>query len=158
MTTIVLLFSLGILLLVLEVAVPGGVLGIIGGLAMLAGCVLAFLDFGMSGGWLAVGVALLCLGLALYAEFVLLPKTPLGRRMFLRNSVDATSQSMPAEAVDVVGKMGETLTMMAPGGYVMIDGRRYEGRSRDGLIAKGITVRVVDVDNFQVIVSSNITP
>ena len=37
MSGIVLLFALGIVLLTLEVVVPGGVLGVLGGLAMLGG-------------------------------------------------------------------------------------------------------------------------
>lgn len=153
MTTIVLLFALGIVLLVLEVAVPGGVLGAVGALAMLVGCGLAFYEFGVTGGWSAVAVAVACLGLALYAEFVLLPKTRVGKKLFLHQAVDATSQPLPGDPVAVVGKTAEALTAMAPAGYVSIEGRRYEAHSQSGFIAKGATVRVVGVDNFHLVVS-----
>ncbi|HYD84913.1 MAG TPA: NfeD family protein [Opitutus sp.] len=153
MTTIVLLFALGIVLLTLEVVVPGGVLGVIGGLLMLGGCVLAFNEFGVEGGGLATVVALACLALGLYVEFRLLPRTRFGKKLFLSNSVDARSQPLPADATAVVGKTAEALTTMAPSGYVAIDGRRYEARSQAGLIAKGTTVRVVGVDNFHLIVT-----
>jgi membrane-bound ClpP family serine protease len=153
MTTVVLLLSLGIVLLLLEVVVPGGVLGVIGGLAMLAGCALAFYDFGLQGGALATAVALVSLGVAVYIEFALLPKTRAGRKFFLSQAVDAASQPMPADAALVVGRQVETLTTLAPSGYVLLDGHRCEARSQSGLIAKGAQVRVVAVDNFSLIVS-----
>lgn len=153
MTTVVLLLALGIVLLLLEVVVPGGVLGVLGGLAMLGGCALAFYEFGLKGGSLATAVALCSLGIAVYIEFALLPKTRAGKRLFLQRSVDAATQPLPADAAAVVGKDVEALTTLAPSGYVLLDGRRCEARSQSGLIPKGATVRVVGVDNFSVIVS-----
>jgi len=152
MTTVVLLLSLGIVLLVLEVVVPGGVLGVIGGLSMLAGCAVAFNTFGLTGGGLATLIALLALGAALYVEFALLPRTRVGRRLFLHKSIDGKSQPPPADAA-VVGRMAEVATTLAPTGYVLLDGHRYEARSQSGLIDKGATVRIVGVDSFHLIVS-----
>ncbi len=154
MTTVVLLLSLGVVLLVLEVVVPGGVLGVLGGLAMLAGCAVAFHDFGLTGGGLATLIALLALGAALYVEFVLLPRSRVGQRLFLRQSIDAKSQPPLADAA-VVGRMAEAATTLAPTGYVLLDGRRYEARSQAGLIAKGATVRIVGVDSFHLIVAQS---
>ena len=152
MSGIVLLFGLGIVLLTLEVVVPGGVLGVLGGLAMLAGCALAFFEFGTSGGGIAIGVALACLALGLFVEFRILPRTRYGKKLFLHQSVDATSQPVPADPAIVMGKFAEAVTMMAPSGYVSIEGRRYEAFSQSGLIAKGTSVRVVGVNNFHLIV------
>ena len=153
MSGIVLLFALGILLLTFEVVVPGGVLGVLGGLAMLAGCALAFFEFGATGGGIAVVVAVACLSLGLFIEFRVLPKTRYGKKFFLHQSVDALSQPKPADEKVIVGKTGEAVTMLAPSGYVSIEGRRYEAFSQSGLIAKGTLVRVVGVDNFHLIVA-----
>jgi len=153
MTTIGLLFAFGAVLIALEVFVPGGVLGVIGGLAMVAGCLFAFYDYGASGGGLATAAALSILGLALYAELVLLPKTRLGKKLFLSQAVEGISQPAPADAAQVVGKTVESVTLLAPSGYVLFEGRRYEARSQSGLVPKGTTVRVVGVDNFHLIVS-----
>ena len=152
MTAIVLLFGLGIVLLAFEVVVPGGVLGVIGGLAMLGGCALAFFEYGAGGGALAVVVALVCLALGLFIEFRVLPRTRYGKKLVLNQSVGATSQPLPADA-SVVGKLGEAVTMMTPSGYVTIDGRHYDAFSQSGLIPKGAPVRVVAVDNFHLIVA-----
>lgn len=153
MTAIVLLFGLGIVLLTFEVVVPGGVLGVLGGLAMLGGCALAFFEYGIGGGAIAVVVALVCLALGLFIEFRVLPRTRYGKKLFLNQSVEATSQPLPADATMVVGKLAEAVTTMAPSGYVSIDGRRYDAFSRSGLIPKGATVRVIAVENFHLIVA-----
>ena len=152
MTAIGLLIALGIALLVLEVIVPGGVLGVLGVLAMAGGCTLAFFELGARGGWIATGTSIAVLGLALYVEFVLLSKTRWGKKLFLADAIDGASQPLPARAEDVVGKTGEAVTTMSPTGYVSIDGHRYEASSQTGLIAKGAAVRVVAVDNFRLIV------
>lgn len=153
MNTVVLLFVVGIVLMAFEVITPGAVLGILGALAMAGGCVVAFSTLGNTGGLVATLVALLLLGLVLYVEFVLLPKTRFGRKFFLHNAVDATSQPPLATAGDVVGKFCEAETTLAPTGFVSLDGRRYEAFSRSGHALKGARLKVVDVDNFRLIVT-----
>jgi membrane-bound ClpP family serine protease len=153
MTAILFLFLIGIVLLVLEVFMPSSVLGILGGVAMLWGCILAFMDYGVRGGSIAVVAGLALLGLALYVELGLLPKTRLGKRFFLHDSIGATSQPPPAVAEAVVGKICEAATTLAPSGYVLIEGRRYEAFSQSGHVARGTQLKVVAVDNFRLIVT-----
>ncbi len=153
MTAILLLFLLGTVLLVFEVFTPTSILGILGGLAMLGGCILAFQDYGAGGGSVAVVAGLAILGLALYVEFGLLPKTRLGKRFFLHDAIGAVSQPPVAEAGAVVGRTCEAATTLAPSGYVLLDGRRYAAFSQAGHVARGTTLRVVAVDNFRLTVS-----
>jgi len=152
-TAILLLFLLGTVLLVFEVFMPSSILGILGGLAMLGGCVLAFTDYGVGGGSLALLAGLAILGLALYCEFGLLPRTRLGRRFFLHDAIGATSQPPPAAPEAVVGKLCEAATTLAPTGYVLLEGRRYEACSQSGHVARGTTLRVTGVDSFRLTVS-----
>lgn len=153
MNAIIVLFVVGFVLLAFEVIVPGAILGIIGGLAILGGVILAFMEYGSTGGWTALGVGAGGGMLMLAVEFWLLPRTPWGKRMFLRAAIDGTSQPAPAEASNVMGRAGEALTPLSPSGHVLIDGRRYEAFSRSGLLPKGAEVRVVGLDNFRLIVS-----
>jgi len=155
MTAIILLFLLGTVLLVFEVFMPSSILGILGGVAMLWGCIVAFMHYGALGGGLAVLAGLVLLGLALYAEFGLLPKTRLGKRFFLHAAIGATSQPALAEADAVVSKPCEAVTTLAPSGYVLLDGRRYEAFSQSGHVAKGTTLKVVAVDNFRLTVTKS---
>ena len=151
MTSILLLFAVGLLLLGFEVIVPGGILGAIGGLAILAGCVIAFGELGITGGGLAVLAAVLLVGLLLYVEFRILPKTAMGRRLFLKSKVTGTTHAVREE--DLGGKSGETATDLGPTGYVMIEGKRYEAFSRSGFLDAGAKVKVVGMDNFRLIVT-----
>ncbi|HRP05013.1 MAG TPA: serine protease, partial [Opitutaceae bacterium] len=95
MNAIGLLFLSGITLLAFEVIVPGAILGIIGCLALLAGVILSFTTFGTAGGLAALGIALLLVAIMLVVEFQILPKTRIGRRMFLRTSIVASSHAAP---------------------------------------------------------------
>jgi len=153
MNAIILLFLIGVVLLAFEVFMPGAVLGVIGGLAMLGGCALAFHRYGLGRGLGATFGALAILGVALYAEFVLLPKTRFGRKLFVHSTVSATSQPPIAPPEAVIGKTGSALTTLAPSGYVLIEGKRYEAFSQSGHMGKGASLRVVSLDNFRLIVS-----
>jgi membrane-bound ClpP family serine protease len=155
MSLMVMLFIIGAVLLGAEVLVPGGILGIIAGVALLGGVALAFFEHGTEGGWIAVAAALGLVALTLWIEFVILPKTALGRRLFLKAEITAASQPALAEREIVVGQSGVADTTLAPSGYVIVGGKRYEAFSRSGLIAKGAALRVVELDNFRLIVQKN---
>ncbi len=152
MTAIATLFVVGVLLLAFEVFLPGGILGIFAGLSMLAGTVLAFSDHGMGGGLFALGVAIILVGSVLYFEFAILPKTALGKRLFLKSAITGTST--PEWERDYTGEEGVTLTALAPSGYIEISGKRLEAFSRSGFLEAEQPVKVVGTDNFRLIVTS----
>lgn len=153
MTLLILLFAIGILLILAEVIVPGGILGSIGGLMMFGGCVLAFIDFGSVGGSIAVLVALILGGLTLYLEFSYLPKTKLGKRAFLHAEVSGVSSAYGKEALELVGKPAEAVTPLSPSGYILVDGRRYEAFCQSGQAPVGSLLEIVGADNFRLIVT-----
>ena len=154
MNAITLLFTAGIILLAFEVFVPGAILGIIGAVALFAGVVIAFVTYGVGGGLAAAAIAVALIGLMLFIEFVVLPRTALGRRMFLEAAITANSQEAPNES-ELVGRAGRALTPLVPSGFVEADGRRYDAFSRSGPLAKGDALRVVAVESFRVIVTKS---
>jgi membrane-bound ClpP family serine protease len=153
MSLIILLFALGIVLIAVEVIVPGGILGTVGGLMMFGGCVMAFIEFGTGGGIIAVVVALSLAVIALYIEFRVLPKTKLGRRAFLTTEITGVSAAFGEEARELIGKSAEALTMLSPSGYIRIDGKRYEAFCQSGQAPAGAALQVIGADNFRLIVS-----
>ena len=153
MTMLVLLFAIGILLILAEVIVPGGILGTIGGLMMFAGCVLAFIDYGSLGGLVAVAVALFLGGAALYLEFRYLPKTKIGKRAFLHAEIEGVSAAFGKEALDLVGKSAEAVTLLSPSGYILVDGHRYEAFCQSGQAPVGSFLEIIGADNFRLIVT-----
>jgi membrane-bound serine protease (ClpP class) len=157
MTAIILLFSAGVLLIALEVVVPGAILGIIGGVLMFIGVLLSFDRFGVQGGAVASAAALGLGGLALYLEFVLLPKSRLARMFSMTATVDGQSQPVLAER-SLIGKRAQAVTALVPSGVIECEGRRLEAFSRSGHVAAGAAVDVVDLDNFRVIVTQSPKP
>jgi len=155
MNAILLFFLIGVILLAAEIFLPGAVAGIIGGLSMAAGCVISFVVFGPSGGTIATVIALALLGLTLYLELVWLPKTNFGKKLIVSARVEAVSQPPLANPGLVVGKPAEALTTLSPSGYVLVEGRRYDAFCRSGQVPKGTVLRVVDIDNFRVIVTQD---
>ncbi len=153
MTLIVLLFLIGLIFIAVEVIIPGGILGAIGGLLMFAGCAAAFSTYGTWGGVLALAVAVLLGVLALYFEFRILPKTAIGRRAFLTAEITGVSAALGKEAQNLVGHPAEALTMLSPSGYVRVNGERYEAFSQSGQIPAGAMLDIVGADNFRLIVS-----
>jgi membrane-bound ClpP family serine protease len=157
MTAIIILFLAGVLLLAIEVFIPGMVVGVIGGLCILAGVILAFSLHGSAGGMIGLLGGALLLGLTLYIEFVVLPKSKLARKLSMEATVAGTSQPAVAELGAVLDQSGETVTPLSPSGYVSVQGRRYEAFSQSGYLAKGVPVRVTGLDNFRLIVTKNQT-
>lgn len=153
MTLVILLFALGILLLLVEVIVPGGILGTLGALMLFGGCIAAFIHFGTGGGMIAVAVALAVAVVAFYFEFRVLPRTTIGRRAFLHQEIEGVSAAYGKEARDLIGKSATALTMLSPSGYITIDGKRYEAFCPSGQVPAGTSLKVTGADNFRLIVS-----
>lgn len=153
MTLIILLFALGIALIAVEVIVPGGILGAIGGLMIFGGCIVAFMEYGLGGGIIALAAALVLTVAALYLEFRVLPKTSIGSRAFLTKEISGVSAAFGTDARELIGKSAKALTMLSPSGYISIDGKRYEAFSQSGQVPAGTTLEVVGADNFRLIVS-----
>ena len=158
MSLIILLFAIGLILLAAEVIVPGGILGGIAALMMLGGCAVAYSRFGSSGGTLALAAAVVLIGITLFLEFYILPKTRIGRRAFLDSEISATSAALGPDAQQLMGAQAEAITLLSPSGYIRVNGKRYEGFSQSGQISPGATLQVVGADNFRLIVTPTPTP
>lgn len=153
MITVITLFVVGIVLVAVEILVPGGLLGTLAGLFLLGGVATAFVQFGAAGGTLATAVALLIAIGLLYFEFVVLPRTKLAKKFSMTETVAGRSQPEVAERAAVIGREAVAATTLAPSGYVEVDGRRYEAFCQSGHVAPGVRLRVVDLDTFRLVVT-----
>jgi membrane-bound ClpP family serine protease len=154
MTTITFLFLLGIFMLSLEIFLPGGVLGTLGALVLVAAVVLAFRDHGMTGGVIALCVSVVLGTGTVIAEFVILPKTRFGQRFFLSASVTGVA-TPPQDPKSLVGRTCEAATVLAPSGVVLLDGRKHEAFCRDGFAERGARLTICGTDNFRLVVSKS---
>ena len=153
MTTIITLLALGILLLLIEIVVPGGVIGVIGILLIISGVVLG----AMENAWLGLG---LLSGVVVFGFFAFLawvkffPKTPVGKKMFLDK--DAKDwQSYEDSNKKLIGLTGISHTDLRPSGLVIIDGKRIDVITEGELIDKGESVKVTKVEGNRIVVESD---
>lgn len=153
MTTILLLFTLGAVLLALDLFVPGIIMSVFAVMVILAGTWRAFADYGLPGGFSAFGAGTLLVGVVLYIEYGLLPKTALGRRFFLHAAVDGTSQQPASDNLALVGRECVAVTPLVPTGQVEIDGKRREALSLDGHVERGARLRITGAQNFSLTVT-----
>lgn len=152
MSLILLLFLIGVGLLAADVFVSSFILAACGAVAMLAGSIVSYERFGPFAAALAALAGLVLLGGTIYLELVVLPKTRLGRGLIVESTSGKASQ--PLASADVIGQPAEALTTLAPSGYVLVGGRRYEAFCQTGHVPKGTALRVVGLDNFRLIVTN----
>jgi len=151
----VLLMGAAIMLFFVEIVVPsGGLIGLVGAAAMVAGVVLLFrvdTTFGLIGAIAALIALPIVIGLAIKVW----PDLPIGRLLILRNenppdAEDAADQTEPTPDAPDVGRRGEAVTDLRPIGTCLIDGERRECLATGGMIEAGDPVRVVSVDGMQI--------
>ena len=152
MTVIVLLFIVGVVLIGSEVFLPGGIIGAVGGAMMIGGIVVSYTDYGALGAFVSTVIAITLLVIALFFEFRVLPKTAMGKRLFMSGSVQDSTKYSSADD-DVIGKICHTVTALSPTGFVLLDGKKLEAASKSGFIEKNEEVKVTGKDNFRIIVS-----
>lgn len=152
MTVVVALFIVGAVLIALEVFLPGGILGLIGFGCLVGGVAVSYSYFGWPGVWVAGGAALIIMIVTFLIEFLVLPKTKFGRRLFLQRSIDGISQNAVAED-DVIGKECVSLTPLTPTGIVLVDGKKVEAASKSGYIEANETLKIVAKETFRLIVT-----
>ncbi|HEV8073237.1 MAG TPA: NfeD family protein [Opitutaceae bacterium] len=153
MNTILLLFILGLVFLFFEVFTPGPIFGILGGLTLIGGIAMAFGSYGANIGLLAAVGAIMAVSATLYAELVWLPKTRFAQKLSIKSTSGSIDRQLPVPPGEVVGKTAEALTTLAPSGYVLVEGRRYEAFSQSGHVARGEQLLVAGLDNLRLIVT-----
>jgi membrane-bound serine protease (ClpP class) len=142
---IILLYILGLALLFSEIFVPGGIIGTIGALCLIASIYFVFEEYGF---WWGLG----SLVLTALAGIVLI-KVAL-RRLTLRR-IETTAEgysSSPKDLPDLMGLEGTTLTMLRPAGKAEISGKRIDVLTRGEIIEQDRRVRVIKVEGNRVFV------
>lgn len=149
----VLLTLLGMIFFGLELFVPGGILGAIGAMLLLAAVVIGFSDdvLGRDGG--VVGAIVMLVGLCAYVVLILrmFPSTPVGRLLTLSNDMKASKASDDSDD-DLAGVAGSAHTDLRPAGIALLNGRRVDVVAEGNWISQGAPVRVVEVRGNRVVV------
>jgi len=106
-----------------------------------------------------LGIAILVVYVFLIPAYIvflvkLLPKTPLGKILFLKKAAKATGDAIPEKIRDkeILGAEGIAETTLRPAGSVRIDGKRISVQAQHGMIEAGTAVTVVRIDGASIFV------
>jgi len=148
--TFFVLLVIGLMLIGMEIFVPGGLLGTIGGAALVGAIVVGFKAFPGYGVPIAFVIVLLVgAAMALWIKFF--PRTALGKRMTVSRDL-ATFKATEAGIESLAGQEGVAQSKLRPGGYAQIGERRVDVVTRGEMIEAGTRVRVVEVTGNRVVV------
>ncbi len=140
----------GLMLIGAEIFVPGGVMGVLGGTALLVAIILGFIGFPSAGIFIAVSIILL-VGIVIALWIKIFPGTPLGKRMTVAQHLGA-SKGVDDNLQQFVGKDGEAACDLRPSGLAKIDGHRIDVMTRGEMIRKGEAIRVAAVESNHLVV------
>lgn len=153
MTTIILLFGLGLALVVAEVFIPSmGVLGMAAGLSLMTSIGMAFYEDPGTGTLLLV-ITAVTVPIILTFGIKLFPRTPLGRKITARGFSFEDGRAVDRRDEGLAGARGIVEAQLRPAGIARIDGRRVDVVSRGESIDAGTEVVVVEVSGNRVIVA-----
>lgn len=148
---IVIYFIIGIALLLIELALPGGVLGVIGYICIMWG-IYEWLGETMTALWVILGLSIV-LGAFMIIVVSRFPQTWLGKLFTLntRFTKDKGYTSVDVSS-NLVGCEGVAQTILRPAGRAKIDNRIVDVLSDGEFIEKGTPIRVCQVIGSRIIV------
>lgn len=105
--------------------------------------------------WLYLGTAVLAVPASIYGAFQLLLRTPLGSKVIMEAPTleEVTPyQAEQARLEGLIGQRGRALSLMTPGGMVMVDGERLHATAEGLLVEPDSLIEIVGVRGTRVVV------
>jgi len=146
------LFVLGVIFIVLEIFVPGGILGVLGLGAVITSFFLATDNIVDTG--IALLIAMLVTVVAMIVLFTVFGKRiRLFDRIILRDSTN-TEQGYVSNVsrIELVGQEGVTLTPLRPAGTAVIKEERIDVVTEGNFIGSNKRVRIVKAEGPRIVV------
>ncbi len=149
---VIFLFVVGMVLILSEFIVPGGICGVLGGLLLLVSCGLGWYHYPDEGVLIVIGEilgAIVTIGLGMY----ILSRSRAGKFLVLEDSQQADAGWVASESDEsLVGAAGRTFTKLRPAGTIVVDGKRIGAVTEGGYIDRDAAIRVIAVHGNRVVV------
>jgi len=149
-TIIITLILIGTAAILLELFLPGGILGLIGGLCLLGAIITTFVDYGLNAGLLVTMGILIATFVALYFWMKYFDRLPWMKPLILTEIAGGSNSS--DEETALLNKVGETLTDLGPSGKALINDEKLDVIAESGFIDKGTPVTVVEANGSKIVV------
>ncbi|MEZ7170900.1 nodulation protein NfeD [Sporosarcina sp. OR05] len=146
------LFIIGVILVILEFFLAGGIAGALGAIAIIASIILA----GGNPVYMAYSV-LIAIAVAMSGMVILMKffgkKLHLLNKMVLMDATDTESGYVSnVNRVELLGKQGLAITPLRPSGTIELDGERIDVVSQGSYIDRGKHVTIVRVEGSRIVV------
>ena len=147
-----LLFIVGLALVIAEFFVPGGIVGVLGGVLILLSLILAGAN--MMQMILAIFIALVVaiIGMVILMKFF-------GKKLHVLNKLilkDATTTEegyvSNVNRTELLGKVGKTITPLRPAGTMLFGSERIDVVSEGGYVDAGEHVEIIKVEGSRIVV------
>lgn len=148
----ILIFVIGFILLIAELFVPGGIVGIIGGALMIISLLFAGESVVHMAYSILIAMFIAVIGMVIIMKF-------LGKNLHVFNKLilkDATTTEegyvSNVNRIDLLGKSGETITPLRPAGTIVVDNERIDAVSEGSFIGSNKKVEVIQVEGSRIVV------
>lgn len=150
MTTIIILCVVGILCILAELILPGGVLGVAGAISLVVAVVMAFVNYGATVGTFAL-LAMTIFGIAMLAWWMKnFHRLPLVKNLILNEEVGDDEELKQRQTL--VGQTGVAVTDLHPSGLARFGGTRYDVMAEGPEITRGASVKIVSTNGPSIFV------
>ncbi len=141
MTTIIILCVVGILCILAELVLPGGVLGVAGAISLIVAVAMAFVNYGATAGTFAL-LVMTIFGIATLAWWMKnFHRLPVVKNLILNEEVGDDEEIKRRQSL--VGQIGIALTDLHPSGPARFGDDRFDVMAEGPEIEKGASVKIV---------------
>ncbi|MGM0805489.1 MAG: NfeD family protein [Bacillota bacterium] len=147
----IILFGVGLILLILELFLPGGIIGILGVLAVLTGLIMA--GGSLTGILIAIAIAIVVTIIGSYFFLRSFGYNGSLKKLVLFDSTSSEKGYLSHnERKDLTGRIGVTATTLRPSGSLKLDDEFIDVVTEGSYIEKGTPVKIIKASGGRVVV------
>lgn len=137
----------------LETLLPGMISGIIGFLCLVGAVILGYHEFDLRTGNFVLGGVVIGLALGVFGWLKFFPESRFAGRFISKSATGELGVAKPA----LLHCTGVAITQLRPSGTAIFSGQRVDVVTEGGLIDRGASVRVMEVEGARVVVREVVT-
>ncbi len=146
-----LLYFVGLLLVCIEIFIPGGIVGAFGAISLVMSFWLAFTQISSVFGTYFVTGGLILLLIAIYLSVKKFPASPAGKKMLLAKD-ERAFKATEADLELLKDKTGIAHTTLRPSGTGLIDGKKFSVVTEGNFLEKGTPFSIIKVEGNKIVV------
>ncbi|GLC88568.1 NfeD family protein [Lysinibacillus piscis] len=146
------LFIVGLLLVLAELVVPGGIVGVIGGVFILMSLILAGANTTYMIIAIFIALVVAIIGMVILMKFFNKKLHVLNKLVLMDATTTEEGYVSNINRTELLGKRGETLTPLRPAGTIVLENERIDVVSEGSYIDAGQQVEIIKVEGSRIVV------